>query len=158
MVNEKVLGLLRVQVGHELANEIFYRKAGSKLLKQGWEGFAAFMKSQADGEHDHAMGFLGYIEDSNEEVGSIKVDDVVCGDKLDDIMKIVMEREKMTTEMIYKIYDEGDLDTKEFTLKYIKEQVEEINIVQTIIDKIKLVGDDKVGLMLIDHGFVCNKK
>jgi ferritin len=75
-------------------------------------------------------------------------------DSLLDLFEKVMDHEKFITEAINELYEvalkEKDYTTMNFLQWYITEQLEEENLFKTILDKIKLVGNDKAGMFHID--------
>jgi ferritin len=65
-----------------------------------------------------------------------------------------MAHEQYITKSINDIYDlclqEKDYTTGNFLQWYIEEQIEEESLVSSILDKMKLVGNEKAGLFHID--------
>ncbi|MBP7553825.1 MAG: ferritin, partial [Spirochaetes bacterium] len=64
------------------------------------------------------------------------------------------EHEKYITDSIYKILDsakaEKDYATENFLAYYVKEQVEEEDSASVIVEKLKQIGDNFSGLMIMD--------
>jgi len=71
-----------------------------------------------------------------------------------EIFSEILKHEKYITESINNLYqvtvDEKDYTTANFLQWYITEQVEEESLFSTILDKIKLIGNDKAGMFHID--------
>ena len=72
-----------------------------------------------------------------------------------EIFTLTMETEKSTTKALQDLYrmvmTEGDFLTAEFLLPMLKEQVEEEDKVQTVLDFIKIAGLQPPGLAMIDN-------
>jgi ferritin len=67
----------------------------------------------------------------------------------------VYKHEQKVTASINKLvklsYEENDFSTLEFLQWYVEEQREEENLMRTILDKIKLIGDGPSSLYYIDQ-------
>jgi ferritin len=71
-----------------------------------------------------------------------------------EIFQHVLKHEEFITSAINQLYEitinEKDYTTGNFLQWYINEQIEEESTAHTILDQIKLVGDDKAGMFHID--------
>ena len=70
------------------------------------------------------------------------------------LFEIALQQERDTTQSIHKLVqvclDEKDYGTYNFLHWYLEEQVEEENKFRSILDKFKIIGDDRSGLYLLD--------
>jgi len=66
-----------------------------------------------------------------------------------------LQHEIEVSEQINQIVDltlkEKDYTTHNFLQWYVAEQIEEERLARTILDKLKLIGDDKGGMYLFDR-------
>jgi ferritin len=142
-----VLTALNAQAEHELSNEKKYRVLASWADFIGLSGCASFLRKQADGEHEHFLKVVSYIEDRNEKyisAGSVVPDYTPASFR--DAFVFAYEIETGTTEKINQLYQiaqtAGDYATCQWLLDsagLIKEQVEEENLTQTILDRIDTI-------------------
>ena len=121
----------------------------------GFPGASKFLYQHAEEERVHMMKLVHYV---NERDGKAQLMDIERPtdefDSLLDLFEKVMDHEKFITEAINELYEvalkEKDYTTMNFLQWYITEQLEEENLFKTILDKIKLVGNDKAGMFHID--------
>ena len=123
------------------------------FAKEGYEGFAHWMRVQSQEELDHALQLADYVIKRG---GAAKVDkvDVVptgWGSPLE-VFEAVYSHECHVSELIDKLVDvassERDKASQDFLWGFVREQVEEEATAQGIVDKIRLAGN--AGLYHID--------
>src|SRR5690554_8002177 len=77
----------------------------------------------------------------------------VSFDSMEKIFKALLEHEMLVTESINNIVDaclkEKDYSTHNFIQWYVSEQLEEEALARHILDKLRLIGNDKGGLYLL---------
>lgn len=121
----------------------------------GFPGASAFLYEHADEERMHMMKLVRFVNDrgGKTQLLEVKVPPQEYKSLLD-IFKQIKEHEEYITASINKLYgitiDERDYTTGNFLQWYITEQIEEESLVNTILDKIQLVGTDKSGMFHID--------
>ena len=71
------------------------------------------------------------------------------------MFKSVLDHERGVTQKINKLValclEEKDYTTHNFLQWYVSEQLEEESLVKMVLDKLKLIGNDKGGLYLFDN-------
>lgn len=155
MINEKVKRILNEQINKEFYSAYLYLAMSAYFDEMGLYGFANWTKVQAKEEVDHGMIIFDYLinRDSKIQLQQIDVPDVNFYSPLQ-VFEKVLEHEKTVTQAIDEIarmtLEECDLTTKNFINWYIKEQVEEEKNASDIITKLKLFGDEKASLYLLD--------
>lgn len=101
------------------------------------------------------MKFIDYLKSSNAEVviPSISKPDASF-DSLLDIFEKALEHERYISSRIFKLVDssveEDDKFTEDFLGWYVEEQREEETTFNFVVKKLKLVGSNIHGLMMID--------
>jgi len=143
-ISSFVLTALNDQAEHELSNEKKYRALASWAEFIGLTGCASFFRKQADGEHEHFLKVVSFIEDRNEKfVASNTIIPAFSPSTFREAFRFVYDLEIATTEKIYTLKQvaetSGDYSTCQWLMDptgLIKEQVEEENIAQTILDRI----------------------
>lgn len=155
MINLKVQSAANEQIKKEEYSSRLYLAMAIWCESNGYPGAAKFLYEHSDEERMHMLKLVHYINDRG---GNAKLMDIEkptdSYDSLLDVFEKVMEHEKYITESINNLYDiclkEKDYTTSNFLQWYITEQLEEENLFNTILDKIKLVGTDKAGMFHID--------
>jgi ferritin len=155
MVTEKVEKALNEQILKEEYSSRLYLAMASWCHKNGYQGAASFLYKHSDEERMHMLKLVHYLNDRN---GYSVLQDVQHPpfqfSSLLNAFQEVLKHEQFITKSINELYDvcvqEKDYTTANFLQWYINEQIEEENTVNTILDKMKLAGDEKSGLFHID--------
>ena len=155
-MNEKLVTAFNVQINAELYSEYLYLAMKAVFEEQHLTGFANWFNVQVQEEHAHAMGLYNYV---HERGGKVTLDAIAKPEfkegSILDIFEQVLKHEEMVTSKINALADEAD-DAKDraavsFLDWYVKEQVEEEASVRQIISNLKLIGDDKKALLMLDR-------
>ena len=155
MIKEKVQNVLNAQINKEFYSAYLYLAMSAFFDEIGLFGFANWTKVQAREEMDHGMILFNYIieRDGTVELSHIEAPDRDFSNPLQ-VFEKIYEHEKYVTESINCVAsmsdDECDLATRHFINWYISEQVEEESNVREVIDKLKMFGEDKTALYLLD--------
>lgn len=155
MLAEKILKALNEQIKHEATNQRLYLQMAGWCDGGSYPGVAKWFYSAAGDEHDHMMKVINYVAERNCKFEMLALDKPPCDFAgVLELFTQTMGREIMTTKALSDLYrlamTEGDYLTSEFLLPMLKEQVEEENKVQDVLDFIKLAGNAPPGLALID--------
>ncbi len=143
-LSSNVLILLTEQYAHEKRNQLIYEQSASIADFLGLTGTSKFFKSQADDEGKHANDVYDFINERNQiaTIGQIE-----CPQLPRDFYQLftfAMDVETSTTEKLKEIamaaLQEADLQTFYWIANLIKEQTEEENVTQTILDRFKACG------------------
>ena len=155
-ISKKMQDAINVQMKNESDNAFLYLSIASWFEQKNLKGFANWNFVQYQEEQEHALKFYNYLLERQGEA----VVDAVAKPKKDwnnivDVFAEILEKEKETTENIYKLYEvaveEKDYTTQGFLKWYLDEQVEEENNASTILDELKMIGDSKSALVLLDQ-------
>ena len=155
MINLKVQSAINEQIKKEEYSSRLYMAMGIWCETNGYPGAAKFLFQHAEEERMHMLKFVHYVNDRGGKAQLLDIEQPTADfDSLLDIFEKVMEHEKYITESINNLYEvtitEKDYTTMNFLQWYITEQLEEENLFNTILDKIKLVGADKAGMFHVD--------
>lgn len=159
MLTKKVEKVLNKQIEIEANSSQFYLAMASWAETQGLEGVASFFYNHSDEEREHMLKLIKYV---NERGGHAIVPPLMKPPKLFDCLSHVFQdllnHEIMVTQEINKVVDvclqDKDYTTHNFMQWYVAEQIEEEALARHILDKLKLIGDDKGGLYLFDRDIV----
>ena len=155
MLNPEIQDAFNQQINAELHSAYLYLSMSAHFEAQSLAGMANWMRIQAQEETGHAMKFYNFI---NERDGRVTLTGIE-GPKTEwnstlDVFQDAYAHEQKITAMI------NDLSNLSASLKdnaahnflewFVAEQVEEENAVRTIVDQLKLVGEDGVGQFILD--------
>lgn len=155
MINEKVGKILNEQVNKELYSAYLYLSMSAYFSDIGLLGFANWMRVQFQEEQAHAMFIYDFLLDRGEEVilTAIAAPPTTWANPLN-VMEEVLKHEVYVTGLINNIVSVAEEIKDRATMSYmnwfVDEQVEEEANAKEIIDKLKLIGDDKSALYLLD--------
>ena len=161
MLKKSVEDLLNRQVKREGYSAILYLSMASWAETQGYAGIAEWLYVQAEEEKMHMLKLIRFI---NEREGKAIIPSFDKPPADFDSLKIlfdqVLEHEKYITSSINEIVaetnKENDYATHNWLQWFVSEQVEEESSVQTIIDKLKLVGTHN--LYMFDRDIMSMRK
>ena len=122
----------------------------------GLPGFSNWMRQQYEEEAIHVTKMYDYVLSQGGEIEllAIEMPPKEYGTPLE-IFEETLAHEQFITGSIHGLMDlvvkEGDYATQTFLQWYVTEQVEEESNVNDIIAPLRMVGEDKGGLMMIDQ-------
>ncbi len=146
MLSKKIEKILNEQIVKEGYSSNLYLAMASWADKEGYAGIAQWLFAQSEEERMHMMKIINYV---NERGGHaiIPAFDVPPAN-FDGIKKLfnqVLEHEQYITASINDIValtiKENDYATNSWVQWFVTEQIEEESSVQTIIDKLNLLGE-----------------
>ncbi|ADC49832.1 MULTISPECIES: ferritin [Alkalihalophilus] len=158
MLNDKLLEALNEQMNFEFYSAHTYMAMAAYCSAEGIDGFANFFLVQAEEERFHAMKFYNFIntlgeravisgfEEPNNEFHSIL-----------DVFEKALTQEKVVTKRIYHLsdlaWDVREHATINFLKWFIEEQVEEEDMFDSIIQKLKRIDNDSNAFFMMDNEF-----
>ena len=156
MFDSKVIELLNDQVNMEFYSAYLYLEIADYYSDIDLDGFSNWYTIQAQEERDHAMLFVKYLQNNGIKVKFKAIDapDAVFEKPIDPLLKGA-EHERYVTDLIHNIYDAAysvkDFRTMQFLDWFVKEQGEEEENADKLVNKFKLFGDDPKSLYLLDQ-------
>ena len=155
MLKEKMQNAIDEQITKEIFSSNLYLAMASYFADSNLNGFANWMRIQADEELQHAMKFFDYVLDrgGRPTIGEIKAPPSDWDTPLD-AFKAALEHEEFVTGEINKLVDLSmelkDHATTNMLQWFVDEQVEEEATTGEIVDRLKLAGDAKGALFMLD--------
>lgn len=156
MISERISKLINDQFHKELYSANLYLAMSSYFLDQDLDGFAHFFRLQADEEMLHAMKQFDYLHEVDGKICMGAID--APKNEFDGILPAFEEalaHERIVTQSINSIMkatlEEGDFATQAFFQWFVQEQVEEESTMRSIIAKLKLAGDNKSSIYLLNE-------
>ncbi len=155
LISTKMQDALNKQMNLEFYSSFLYLSMAVYFDTIKMHGAAHWMRIQSKEEYEHALKFMGYLGEVGASVTLEKIEKPKA--KWGSALKVFeesLEHEMLITESINKIatlaLNENDHATNGFVAWFVKEQVEEVNAVQLIIEKFELIGDSKGSLYMLD--------
>ena len=147
---------LNEQINAEMWSAYLYLSMSLNAAAKGHKGVANWFAIQFKEEQDHAQILINYTLSRGGEVKLAPIAEVETSWKNPLAMfKDTLEHEKKVTALITKLYEiaveEKDYPTQNRLKWFIDEQVEEEENAQDIIDSLDKVGDDGLGLYMVDR-------
>ena len=153
MISEKLQNAINEQITAEMWSANLYLSMSFYFEKEGFSGFANWMKKQSQEELEHAYVMADYIIKRGGVAKVDKIDVVPSGwgtplEVFEYVYKHECHVSKMIDELVSVASAERDNATQDFLWGFVREQVEEEATAQGIVDKIKKAGD--AGIFFID--------
>lgn len=155
MLSETMIKTLNEQIEMEGYASFLYLSMAGWFENKSMLGCAAFMYRQSQEEHGHMMRIFHYVI----EMDGVAVSPAIKQAPADfasvkAVFEDTLRHEQHVTRSINDIVElairEKDHSTYTFLQWYVTEQREEENLMRTILDKIKLIGDGTQSLYFID--------
>lgn len=155
MISEKLEKAFNVQINKEFYSEYLYLSMQAYFERLNLKGFVNWMSVQVQEERAHAMGMFDYL---NQRGGSVILE-AIEKPEVDwksplDVFENVLKHEEYVTASINELMDAAeevkDRAAMSFLNWYLKEQVEEEASVGGVLATLKLIGDDKKALLMLD--------
>lgn len=148
--------LLNAQINVEMTASYNYLAMSAWFEDTPYGGFAQWMLAQSQEETTHAMKFYHFLLDRGAKVELAPLA-APTGDFSSplEVFETSLKHERHVTASIHKLYDMAethrDHESKNLLNWFLDEQVEEEKAAQDMIDRLKLVGDNPVGLLQLDQ-------
>jgi ferritin len=139
--------LLRDQVRNEFTAAQQYTALAVWLDDQDLPQLAAHFYAQALEERQHAMMMVQYLLDNDLPVGIPGVDEVRNDfTSVRELVELSLKQERAVTDQIARLArtarDDGDYLGEQFMQWFLKEQVEEVATVSTLLTVVERAGDN----------------
>jgi ferritin len=156
MLEDSIEEALNEQINAELYSEYVYLSMAAYYEDEGLPGFASWMRAQADEEHAHAMRIYDYVIERDGRVTMEGIDDPPTEwegptDAFETAYEHEVEISRMIDDLVALAREENDNATENMLQWFVAEQVEEEATAQEVLDKLRHVGDDGVGLLMVDQ-------
>jgi len=154
-INKKIETAINKQINAELYSAYLYLGMSARCTEMNLKGMANWLYVQAQEEMTHAMKFYRFVLDR----AGHPVMPAIEGVKTDwktpvEMFAAAYEHEKKVTALINNIVDiaqaERDHATASMLNWFVDEQVEEEANSSEITEKLKLIGESKDGLLMLD--------
>ena len=156
MISKKLQDALNAQINAEMWSAYLYLSMAMYCEEQGRGGVANWYRVQFKEEQAHAEVLMNYVNQRGGRVLLAPIDEVpTTWDSVLDTFKHTLEHEQKVTSLINNIYalaeQEHDYATRDRLNWFVSEQVEEEDNAAKLIDKFTLVGNDGMGVYMLDQ-------
>ncbi len=155
MLSERVQQALNEQINREFYASYLYLAMAAHFEEQSLDGFARWMYAQSEEEYGHAMRILRHVLErgGHVELASIAAPPAEFGAPLD-VFQQSLDHERKVTGHIHDIYrlamEEQDYAAQSLMEWFVNEQVEEEDTVGRIVDRLRMAGDDRAAILMLD--------
>jgi len=154
-ISKPMAKALNIQFNEELGSAYLYESMAADFHSKKLHGFAAWMTAQAAEERSHAQRIHGYLNENDERVFYATLSEPQAAWETPlAALRATLTHERYITKCIHDLVrgsrEEDDIATETFLGWYVTEQIEEEASAQSLIDKLEMVGDNKVGLYQLD--------
>lgn len=147
---------LNEQIRNEFFSSYLYLSMAAWFDDRNLPGMAAWMRVQAREEAIHAMKIFDHLLDRNARVKlrSIAQPPVDFTSPLE-VFEQALKHEMAVTASIHNIYaqavQEKDFASSVFLDWFVREQVEEEKQGALVVEQLKMIGEDRPGLLMLDR-------
>jgi ferritin len=156
MLKPTIEKALNNQVKIEAESSQAYLAMASWAETKGLGGTAQFLYQHADEERMHMLKIVQYVNERGGRaiIPALKKPEAEYK-SLNHLFQTLLDHEIFVSNEINDVVEtclkEKDYTTHNFMQWYVAEQIEEEALARTIMDKLKLIGEDKGGLYLFDR-------
>ena len=156
MLSESIEREFNRHIQFEFASGYLYLSMAAWCDAKGLPGFANWMRQQADEEHQHGLKFFDFVllRGSRVRLEAIEQPENDWTSPLA-VFESAQHHEAEVTKRIHQlvamVLAEQDHAAYTFLQWFVNEQVEEEASVGIVVDRLRLVGDDGRGILLVDQ-------
>lgn len=156
MLSKNMIEKMNKQINLEFFSSNLYLQMAAWAEGNGLPGSASFLRTHAAEEMMHMEKLFTYLLETGDMpiLGTIEAPPAEY-DSLESLFRMILEHEKLVTQKINELagiaMEEKDFSTFNFLQWYVAEQHEEENLINTILDKFKVIGTEGRGLYMIDQ-------
>ena len=155
-MNKKIEDAFNDHLNAEFFSSYLYLSMANYFTARNLEGMASWMQIQTEEERLHGVKFLDFINDRGGRVILKQIDqpEVEWSSPLAAFQE-AYEHEILISRKIDKLIDlaiaESDHASNTFLQWFVTEQVEEEATALAIVEKLKLIGDNPTGMLIVDQ-------
>ena len=155
MFSERMEKAINSQINAELFSSYLYLSMSAYFTSVNLSGFANWMMVQYKEENTHAMKMYNYINQRSGKVVLTAIDapKTTWNSPLNAFEDVLAHERKVTTlinDLMDVAIEEHDHASRIFLQWFVTEQIEEEANADDVIKKLKLLGDSKDGLFMMD--------
>ena len=155
-MNDDVRSAINDQINREFFAGYLYLAMAAHFDVEALDGFARWMRLQAKEELGHALRLYDYLLErgARVELQAIEAPPLKFGAPLS-IAEQALEHEREVSKSINRIYalahEKGDYATQVQLQWFVTEQVEEEHSAETMVERLRMAGDNRAALLILDR-------
>jgi ferritin len=155
-MNKTIQDAFNEHLNAELFSSYLYLSMANYFAAENFDGMAQWMLIQTDEEREHAMKFVDFINQRGGRVTLKQIEEpkFEWSSPLE-AFEEAYEHECLISSKIHKLVDlatgESDHAATTFLQWFVTEQVEEEANTLTIVEKLRRIKDNSMGLLMIDE-------
>ena len=156
MMSKTMQDALNEQMNHEFYASYLYLSMSAYCDATNLPGLSSWMRNQAQEETGHALKIFDHILDRGGRVELRQVDRPPGQfASAREVFEEAHHHEQQVTASINRVYglamDERDFASKVFLDWFVQEQVEEEKTSGLLAEQLRMVGEDRPGLLMLDR-------
>ena len=156
MMSQTMQDALNEQMKHEFYSSYLYLSMSAYCDGMNLPGLSRWMRAQAQEEAKHAMKIFDHILDRGGRVSLDQIDRPPAQFATPrEVFDQAHRHEQQVTASINRVYglamDERDFASKVFLDWFVQEQVEEEKTSGLLAEQLRMVGEDRPGLLMLDR-------
>jgi ferritin len=156
MLNAKIQEALNSQINAEMYSSYLYLSMSAHFEAKSFKGMAHWMRIQAQEENIHAMKLYDFVSNRGgrvmlTEIAGPKTEWASPLEAFEDAYKHELKVTGLINNLMNLAAAEKDHAAHDFLEWFANEQVQEESDANLIVEQLKLVGDQGLGLFLIDQ-------
>lgn len=153
LISKKVNASINRQIGSEFGASLQYVAIANYFSEEGLLALSAFFYSQAEEERAHAMKFVKFVLDCGGSAAIPAIPAPQCQfTSAVEALQLSLRWENEVTQQINGIYalaaKENDYVTQDFLGWFLKEQIEEVSTMDTLLKTARRAGNN---LLLVEE-------
>ena len=155
VIKQSVQDAINEQIKEEFYSAFIYLSMSAYFEQINLSGLAHWMRVQYQEEEEHALRLFQYLNERGGKVQLKAIPEPPTTFKSPlDVMEQALNHERHVTSLINDLYEkaagENDYATQAALQWFITEQVEEENNAGTIVEQLRMIGDNRAALFLMD--------
>jgi bacterioferritin B len=138
LISQKVNEAINQQIGNEFGASLQYVSIATYLSEEGLIELSSFFYKQASEEREHAMRFVKFVVDSG---GQVQIPAIPAPrhsfQRVIEALELSLTWEREVTDQITALYELGvkekDYISQNFLNWFIREQLEEVSTMETLV-------------------------
>lgn len=148
-ISDQMERLLNTQMTREAYQAQVYLSYASWAEVNSFTGIATFLYGHMHEERDHMFKFVKYINDRGgnvivEAIAAAPANPTSIGECLNNILQHEIQNSREIDKIVNLAHEEKDWATFNFGQYFVKEQIEEETLINSLIDKYNLASE-KIG-------------
>jgi len=155
-LSESLTRAYNAQIKLEFESSFVYLQMGADFELRSLPGFSRWMRLQSSEEYTHAMKFIDFVLSRGGKLELLALDKPApTPGTVVEAFEAALRHEQRVTKAIHDLYaqalEERDYASLPLLQWFVNEQTEEEATVSTILERLRMVGDDRTGILFMDR-------